>query len=107
MEQKTIKMNEEKEQKDVTKISYEELEKIANQLAASNRELYKKLAAMNTELTFATLDYCTRVCEINQKDEKFSKEFMNKIYSTIENTMTDLINYISPKEKEDKKDATN
>lgn len=109
MEQKTIKMNEEKEQKDVTKISYEELEKIANQLAASNRELYKKLASVNTELTFGTVEYMLKVIEINDSKgvNKFSEDFMKKTYSFVENVLSDIMAYVSPEKTKEDKNAAN
>lgn len=106
MEEKVIKMNEVKSntepQTEKKKLSYEELENVANQLSAQNQQMYKQIQASNTSLFLARMDFLIKIAELSTKNSKhsFSDDFITKVYSEIEEA-------IFPKEEEVKNEPVN
>lgn len=57
------------------KLSYEELERAANELMMQNQQLYSELQKLNMVNAFKRLDYLFKVIEFNTV---FDTEFVNK-----------------------------
>lgn len=98
MEEKIVKMkNTEKEtpQKDPKKLTYDELENIAQQLSNQNRELYMKVQELNAENMFKRLDYLFKVVE---NEISFPQTFINNCVEEIQDMMT------LPKEEKEEKE---
>lgn len=88
MEEKIVKMkNTEKEtpEKDPKKLSYDELENIAQQLSNQNRELYMKVQELNAENMFKRLDYLFKVVE---NEIAFPQAFINNCVEEIQDMIT-------------------
>lgn len=73
------------ENKEVKKLSYEELEKLANNLYAKCNELSTELQNSNMQNAFLRLDLLFKVVE---NKSAFSKEFVERCVSEIETMMT-------------------
>lgn len=74
---------EKKEEK--KKLSYDELENVANQLSEQSRSLYKKLQEANLTNIFKRLDYLFKVIEFK---ESFDPDFINMCIDEIEGVLT-------------------
>ena len=73
------------ETKEVKKLSYEELEKVALELNGQCQKLYKELQETNMVNVFKRLDYLFKVVEnINE----FPQEFAKRCIEEITNIMT-------------------
>lgn len=81
------------ENKETKKLSYEQLEQVANQLSEQTRKLYSKLQKSNMENVFKRLDYLFKVVE---NKDVFSKEFLDNCIKEIEEIIT------IPEEKDNK-----
>lgn len=97
---KTIKMNKEKEAKK-EKLSYEELENVANQLSYANQQLQKKIQQQNVSLSITRLDFLLRIVDLSIKTNKFGEEFLANVFSEIEEAI-----YPKEEEKENAKQGT-
>lgn len=98
MEEKTVKMKNTKKEmpaKDPKKLSYDELENIAQQLSNQNRELYMKVQELNAENMFKRLDYLFKVVE---NEIAFPPAFINNCVEEIQDMMT------LPKEEKEEKE---
>jgi hypothetical protein len=67
------------------KLSYEELEKAANELIMQNQQLYAELQKANMANVFKRLDYLFKVVEFNTV---FDTEFVNNCTTEIKDMMT-------------------
>ena len=67
------------------KLSYEELEKAANELLMQNQQLYTELHKANMSNVFKRLDYLFKVVEFNTV---FDTEFVNNCAAEIKDMMT-------------------
>lgn len=67
------------------KLSYEELEKAANELLMQNQQLYTELQKANMANVFKRLDYLFKVVEFNTV---FDTEFVNNCTAEIKDMMT-------------------
>ena len=67
------------------KLSYEELEKAANELLMQNQQLYTELQKANMSNVFKRLDYLFKVVEFNTV---FDTEFVNNCTAEIKDMMT-------------------
>jgi hypothetical protein len=67
------------------KLSYEELEKVAQQLSAQAQDLYEKLQQANLVNMFKRLDYLFKVVE---NEHAFSTDFVMNSIKEIEEIMT-------------------
>lgn len=76
---------EEKEEKKVKKLSYEELENIANQCSMQANNLLARLEEANMFNIFKRLDFLFKVMENN---EHFSIAFYSKCAKEIESLLT-------------------
>lgn len=77
-------MEENKENKEVKKLSYEQLEQIANQYSEQARQLYLKLQEANMTNMFKRMDYLFKVIENNKV---FSSNFVEKCINELEELM--------------------
>lgn len=77
-------MEENKENKEVKKLSYEQLEQIANQYSEQARQLYLKLQEANMTNMFKRMDYLFKVVENNKV---FSSDFVKKCINELEELM--------------------
>ena len=77
-------MEENKENKEVKKLSYEQLEQIANQYSEQARQLYLKLQEVNMTNMFKRMDYLFKVVENNKV---FSSDFVKKCINELEELM--------------------
>lgn len=77
-------MEENKENKEVKKLSYEQLEQIANQYSEQARQLYLKLQEANITNMFKRMDYLFKVVENNKV---FSSNFVEKCINELEELM--------------------
>lgn len=77
-------MEENKENKEVKKLSYEQLEQIANQYSEQARQLYLKLQEANMTNMFKRMDYLFKVIENNKV---FSSDFVKKCINELEELM--------------------
>lgn len=77
-------MEENKENKEVKKLSYEQLEQIANQYSEQARQLYLKLQEANMTNMFKRMDYLFKVVENNKV---FSSNFVEKCINELEELM--------------------
>lgn len=73
------------EPKTQSKVSYEELENIAAQLSAQNRQLYARVQQMDITNLLRRLDYMFKVVE---NSHVFSEEFVTKCVNEIEEMLT-------------------
>jgi hypothetical protein len=73
------------EQKQVGKMSYEQLENIAHQLSIQNQDLHKRLNEANLINVFKRLDYLFKVVE---NSDKFNTDFVNLCINEIEGLLT-------------------
>lgn len=78
-------MEENKNQNEEKKLSYEELNNVCHQLSNQSRELYQKLQEANQFNMFKRLDYLFAVVKFY---ERFSAEFATKCIEEIEQIMT-------------------
>lgn len=68
------------ETKEVKKLSYEELEKVAHELNNQCQTLYKELQNTNMLNTFKRLDYLFKVVEnINEFPQEFAKYCIEEV----------------------------
>jgi len=67
------------------KLSYDELEKAANELLMQNQQLYTELQKANMANVFKRLDYLFKVVEFNNV---FDTEFVNNCAAEIKDMMT-------------------
>lgn len=67
------------------KLTYEQLETAANQLAQQNQALRQQIQEMNYFNLFKRLDYLFKVVE---NDEKFAADFVDTCKTEIVNLMT-------------------
>ena len=68
------------ETKEVKKLSYEELEKVALELNGQCQKLYKELQESNMVNVFKRLDYLFKVVEnINEFPQEFAKHCIEEI----------------------------
>ena len=68
------------ETKEVKKLSYEELEKVAHELNNQCQTLYKELQNANMLNTFKRLDYLFKVVEnINEFPQEFAKHCIEEV----------------------------
>lgn len=67
------------------KLSYDELEKAANELLMQNQQLYTELQKANMANVFKRLDYLFKVVEFNNV---FDTEFVNNCTAEIKDMMT-------------------
>lgn len=67
------------------KLTYEQLETAANQLAQQNQALRQQMQEMNYFNLFKRLDYLFKVVE---NDEKFAADFVDTCKTEIVNLMT-------------------
>lgn len=67
------------------KLTYEQLESAANQLAQQNQALRQQIQEMNYFNLFKRLDYLFKVVE---NDEKFAADFVDTCKTEIVNLMT-------------------
>lgn len=67
------------------KLSYEELEKAANELLMQNQQLYTELQKANMANVFKRMDYLFKVVEFNTV---FDTEFVNNCTAEIKDMMT-------------------
>lgn len=67
------------------KLTYEQLESAANQLAQQNQTLRQQIQEMNYFNLFKRLDYLFKVVE---NDEKFAADFVDTCKTEIVNLMT-------------------
>ena len=68
------------ETKEVKKLSYEELEKVAHELNNQCQTLYKELQNANMLNTFKRLDYLFKVVEnINEFPQEFAKYCIEEV----------------------------
>ena len=77
-------MEENKGNKEVKKLSYEQLEQIANQYSEQARQLYLKLQEANMTNMFKRMDYLFKVIENNKV---FSSNFVEKCINELEELM--------------------
>lgn len=75
------------------KLSYEQLEQIANQLSQQNREMYSKLQELNRSNALVRLDYLFRVIELVTKypqthNQVFPDGFVNDCIHEFVESMT-------------------
>ena len=70
---------------EASKLTYEQLEQIANQLTNENRQLYERMNEMNMANAFKRLDYLFKVGE---SPMSFSLEFIDRCTKEIEGLMT-------------------
>lgn len=87
-------MEETKVEEQPKKLSYEQLEQVAQQLSAQSEQLYYKLQEANMNNTFKRLDYLFKVLE---NDISFEPEFVSKCSEEIVQLLT-----IPEEAKEDK-----
>lgn len=73
------------EEKEVKKMSYEELENTAHQLSEQLRQAYIQLRQNNMVQVFKRLDYLFKVIEF---ENKFPKEFTSKCLIEIQELIT-------------------
>lgn len=73
------------ETKETTKLSYEELENVANELLTKYNQTVEALRNANMQNAFLRLDYLFKVME---NKSAFSKEFVEMCVSEIETMMT-------------------
>lgn len=85
-----------KASKEAGKIPYEQLEQLAKQLSAQNRELFQRLQQVSVENIFKRLDYLFRVVE---HSVEFPESFVSDCITEIMTTMT------LPKQDENPADA--
>ena len=80
---------EEKDKKEINqevkKLSYEQLEQVAEQLSEQTRQLYSQLKNASLNNMFKRLDYLFKVVE---NKDKFPQEFYNKCLNEVEELMT-------------------
>ena len=80
---------EEKDKKEINqevkKLSYEQLEQVAEQLSEQTRQLYSQLKNASLNNMFKRLDYLFKVVE---NKDKCSQEFYNKCLNEVEELMT-------------------
>lgn len=69
----------------VEKVSYEELNNTATQLAVQNNQLRMKLQECNMYNAFKRLDYLFKVIE---NKDSFNKTFLDKCIKEVEDIMT-------------------
>lgn len=81
MEAKEVKATKASTQK---KLSYEELENVANQLNQQARTLYSKLQEANLTNFFTRLDFLFRIVA---NSDKFDKEFVDSIVAEIQDSL--------------------
>ena len=81
------------EEKKSNKLSYEELEKVAQQLSYQCQQLSKRVQERDMELTFKRLDYLFAV--VNCTTGVFNDDFVAKCAAEIQEIMTP-----QPEEKE-------
>lgn len=73
------------ENKEVKKLSYEELEKVAQELHAKCSQLYAELQRMSVDNTFKRLDYLFKVVKY---EDMFPGGFTKKCIEEIVDVMT-------------------
>ena len=69
------------ENKEVKKLSYEQLEEVAKQLSTQVQQLYAKLQETNVQGIFKRLDYLFKVIEFK---DAFNEEFVTQCSEEIE-----------------------
>lgn len=67
------------------KMSYDQLESVAHQLSAQNRQMFAKLQELNMTNVFKRLDYLFKVVE---NGHMFNQDFLGKCIAEIESLMT-------------------
>lgn len=87
-----------KENKEVKKLSYEQLEEVANQLMQQTQQYKEALMRMNNEVMFKRLDYLFRVVE---HSEHFSIDFYNNCVAEIEQAISIDKEEVEKESKED------
>jgi hypothetical protein len=73
------------ETKEIKKLSYEELEKVAQELHAKCSQLYAELQRMSVDNTFKRLDYLFKVVKY---EDMFPEYFTKKCIEEIVDVMT-------------------
>lgn len=73
------------ETKELKKLSYEELEKVAHELHVQCQKMYSELQNANMVNAFKRLEYLFKVVE---QGNKFSEGFLNDCIKEIQDTMT-------------------
>ena len=71
--------------KEISKLSYEDLENVARQLSEQNRQMYARIQEIDTQNAFKRLDYLFRVIE---NKTNFPKDFSDTCVSEIIGVMT-------------------
>ena len=84
------------ENKEVKKLSYEQLEEVAKQLSTQVQQLYAKLQETNVQGIFKRLDYLFKVIEFK---DSFNADFVSQCSKEIEELIT-----IKDDKSEDKED---
>lgn len=82
---KVVEMSPQTKEAKPQKMSYEELEQVANQLSEQARQLYNQLQKSNMSNMFKRLDYLFKVVE---SGSKFRSDFLDKCIKEIEDIMT-------------------
>lgn len=108
MEEKTVKMEVQKNEQRDSKLNYEQLENIAKQLTIQNKQLLQQVNNLNTSYIFTVLEFMLKIAEIGNKENSkysFDDEFMSYVYKEIQRKIYELT---SPKEiEEENKNADN
>ena len=73
------------ENKEIKKLSYEELEKVAQELHGKCSQLYAELQRMSVDNTFKRLDYLFKVVKY---EDVFPEDFTKKCIEEIVTVMT-------------------
>lgn len=94
-------MENEETKKESKKLSYEELNNVANQLSQQNKALYEKYREVQMGNAFKRLDYLFKVLEYTDKNV-FPEDFIQKCVDEIIEFMT-----IPDKPKKEHKNASN
>lgn len=94
---KTIKMEAGKEPERKGKLSYEELENVANQLNNRCKELYAKL--QDTNKVLADLNGVELLLDVLGKSEYFDSEFTSKCAAKIQDILTPMFEENNSKEE--------
>lgn len=98
MEKKSKKETVKSEEKQ-EKLTYEQLEEVANELSGRCTQLYKKL--MEAQQVIAGFNDVGLLLEIIEKGENFSSEFVDRCTRKVEETITMMLDRAEQKKEEE------
>lgn len=98
MEKKSKKETVKSEEKQ-EKLTYEQLEEVANELSGRCNQFYKKL--MEAQQVIAGFNDVSLLLEIIEKGENFSSEFVDRCTRKVEETITMMLDKAEQKKEEE------